>query len=74
MVVDKERFEEKLFEKKNPAADASDKMGDEKKLPMVIKVFDFPMVHHNWNESVSYKLLDALAKTEHMAIFETKFV
>jgi len=47
-VVDKKKFEEKLFEKKNQEEDSN----DEKKLPMVIKVFDFPMVHHNWNESV----------------------
>jgi hypothetical protein len=62
---------DKHLEKKIFDSNEDDK--EVKRLPLLIKVFDFPELHHFGNES-EQALFDALAATDSNDIFDSKFV
>lgn len=71
--IDTNELEQKLFQRESYMEKKLDANKEQKHLPMVVKVFDFPKLHHFGNH-FGRRLMAALSESDDTSIFDRAFV
>lgn len=71
--VDIDKHEDKLFQSESYMEKKLDVNKEQKHLPMVVKVFDFPKLHHFGNH-FGRRMMAALSESDDTSIFDRAFV
>jgi hypothetical protein len=71
--IDQKEVENTIFEKETLFQEKMRMNQEQKRLPMSIKVFDFPKLHH-FDNPVGRNLVQAISDSDEISIFDMKYV